>query len=159
MDDILKGKKTASEAALSRRAFLCQAGEHVKKVAAIGAGSCVLSACTLPPRTFRAKSTGPVKLPLGRYPELMKPGGVVRIRAPENRVVYVRRDAAGELHAVSGVCTHQGCIVAPEGRGFRCPCHGSTYDGEGRNTGGPALSPLERFPVETQGEYVVVRID
>jgi cytochrome b6-f complex iron-sulfur subunit len=31
--------------------------------------------------------------------------------------------------------------------GYKCPCHGSTYDRHGHNTGGPAPLPLVYFHV------------
>lgn len=49
--------------------------------------------------------------------------------------------------AFSAVCTHQGCTVAADGAGLRCPCHGSTYDLTGANTAGPAPSPLPKVEV------------
>jgi len=55
--------------------------------------------------------------------------------------VFVVRDAVG-LRALSGRCTHLGCTVREDGDGFVCPCHGSTYDAEGRVTAGPAPEPL-----------------
>jgi Rieske Fe-S protein len=47
--------------------------------------------------------------------------------------VVVGRDASG-IYAMSGVCTHAGCLL-PEGAGtiaagLGCPCHGSAFDGQ-----------------------------
>jgi len=50
---------------------------------------------------------------------------------------------------VIGICTHLGCIPAPnEGlyMGFFCPCHGSHYDASGRIRQGPAPLNLEIPP-------------
>jgi Rieske Fe-S protein len=59
------------------------------------------------------------------------------------RAVY--RDAAGELHERSAVCTHLGCIVQwnPAETSWDCPCHGSRFDVDGRVLNGPAHAPLE----------------
>lgn len=46
---------------------------------------------------------------------------------------------------VINICTHLGCIpkiVQEEGKGFSCPCHGSTYDDLGRVLSGPANKNL-----------------
>ena len=47
----------------------------------------------------------------------------------------------------TAVCTHLGCTVNMVETGYACPCHGSTYDRHGRNTGGPAPLPLVYFLV------------
>ncbi len=63
----------------------------------------------------------------------------------------VYRDPAGELHAVSAVCTHLGCLV-----GFNdaestwdCPCHGSRFATDGSVIAGPAVTALK--PEELPG--------
>lgn len=59
--------------------------------------------------------------------------------------VAAYRDAGGELHCVSAVCTHLGCVVhfnAAE-TSWDCPCHGSRFDTSGKVLHGPAPSPLK----------------
>lgn len=58
--------------------------------------------------------------------------------------VAVYRDEGGALHAISGVCTHLGCVVqwnAGE-KSWDCPCHGSRFDVDGAILNGPARRPL-----------------
>lgn len=62
--------------------------------------------------------------------------------------LFVVRDARG-FYALTAICTHQGCDVSPSAGGFRCPCHGATYDLNGANTGGPAMRPLEHYAMCT----------
>jgi len=75
---------------------------------------------------------------------------------PEYRL-WVYSDA-GELHAISAICTHLGCTVAmQEGGGFFCPCHGSRFDPSGAVVSGPAprhLVYLELF-ISPDGQLVV----
>lgn len=76
------------------------------------------------------------------------------------RVFLVRR--GNSFRAISAVCTHLGCTVGPDaGRpnGFRCPCHGSVFDKDGKVIGGPAPRPLDCFPVTLarDGRLVVDR--
>ena len=56
------------------------------------------------------------------------------------------RDEAGELHAVSAVCTHLACIVCwnPAETSWDCPCHGSRFDTDGRVLHGPAVKDLQK---------------
>jgi glycine/D-amino acid oxidase-like deaminating enzyme/nitrite reductase/ring-hydroxylating ferredoxin subunit len=62
------------------------------------------------------------------------------------------RDDNGELHAVSPVCTHLGCLVQWNNaeRSWDCPCHGSRFDCDGTVLDGPAVMPLE--PIEMRDE-------
>ena len=58
-------------------------------------------------------------------------------------------DPMNQYAVVIGICTHLGCIPAPnEGMfmGFFCPCHGSHYDASGRIRQGPAPLNLEIPP-------------
>jgi cytochrome b6-f complex iron-sulfur subunit len=75
---------------------------------------------------------------------------------PEYRL-WIFSDA-GELYAISAICTHLGCTVgAQEGGGFFCPCHGSRFDPTGAVVAGPAprrLVNLELF-VSPDGQLVV----
>jgi len=95
----------------------------------------------------------PRRFPVGR-PEDFPPESVTLL--PDHRVFVFRTDAG--FYAISAVCTHLGCNVNhEEGRGFACPCHGSTFDAEGRVTHGPAAWPLPRFSMRLsrRGELVV----
>lgn len=61
------------------------------------------------------------------------------------RKVAVFRDEAGEIHRMSAVCTHLGCLVAwnKVASTWDCPCHGSRFDARGRVLNGPASRDLE----------------
>lgn len=58
--------------------------------------------------------------------------------------VALYRDAAGELHALSSVCTHMACDVGWNDREkvWDCPCHGSRFSPAGDVIRGPAARPL-----------------
>lgn len=60
--------------------------------------------------------------------------------------VAVHRDEQGELHELSAVCAHLGCIVGWNSaeHTWDCPCHGSRYDSTGRVIHGPAIHDLHR---------------
>lgn len=138
----------------SRREVLAEALCHLSAFAAAG----LVPGCTAPPRSFAAGPGETVVVPFERYPELEAPGGVLRVVTPGHGPVYLRRTEEGALVAFSGVCTHQGCTVAPSRHGFRCPCHASTFDLEGRPQGGPAQAPLRRFEVKVEGRSAVLRL-
>jgi Rieske Fe-S protein len=83
-------------------------------------------------------------------------GSSISARAPSGAKIVLARPTATSVVAFSAICTHQQCTVAPDGKKFTCPCHGSTYDAfTGKNTGGPAPSPLHPFAVKISGTDVV----
>ena len=121
-----------------------------------------LAALVLPGCAAHAVDTvepidGALRLSLLRYPQLGRPGGAVRVRpAGTESTIYVLALEPSGVAAVSPICTHQGCTVAVEGRLLVCPCHGSTYDREGRVLRGPATQPLRAFEVTLTETEVVV---
>jgi len=60
-----------------------------------------------------------------------------------------------DVSAISGVCTHQGCIVRDNGANLLCPCHGSEFAFDGSVAKGPATQPLPVFPVSVENGQVV----
>lgn len=124
---------------ISRRSFL----------ALMGTGACLLGAGMV----FNASMLGYL------YPNAMKvPPSVFSLGRPEE---VLARDGkifnakykvfietlAGKVRVQTAVCTHLGCTVNMVETGYACPCHGSTYDKYGENTGGPAPTPLVYFQV------------
>jgi Rieske Fe-S protein len=71
-------------------------------------------------------------------------GGVQRFVTPAV-VGFVRHSSAG-FFALSGVCTHMGCLLAwnPDARTFDCPCHGGRFNADG--TSAPS-SPVRYQPL------------
>lgn len=66
---------------------------------------------------------------------VLREGGAVR---------GVYRDEGGELHTVSAVCPHMGCLVewSDGDRTWDCPCHGSRFNYDGRVIDGPAIDDI-----------------
>lgn len=124
---------------ISRRSFL----------ALMGVGACLIGAGQL----VGASVLGFL------YPNAMKvPPSVFSIGRPEDilshegKVFYPKQKVfietlSGKVRVQTAVCTHLGCTVNLVETGYACPCHGSTYDRHGRNTGGPAPLPLVYFKV------------
>lgn len=82
----------------------------------------------------------------------------VDTRFQKSKRIWVVR-TADRLFVIFASCTHLGCTPdwkLSEAK-FKCPCHGSGYDTEGRNYEGPAPRPLDRAYVELdpQGQVVV----
>lgn len=123
---------------ISRRAFLALLGVGVglgalNMVGASFLGFLYPNAMKIPPSTFS----------IGRPEEVLSIDG--KFFYPPQKVFI--ETAAGKVRVQTAVCTHLGCTVNMVETGYQCPCHGSTYDKHGRNTGGPAPLPLVYFDV------------
>jgi Rieske Fe-S protein len=77
-----------------------------------------------------------------------------RLSAPG---VILLRDERG-VAAISSRCTHLGCTVTANARGFECNCHGSAFARDGRVVRGPATTPLAWYLV-VLGDDGELRVD
>jgi cytochrome b6-f complex iron-sulfur subunit len=133
--------KNDNDPLMSRRSFL----------ALVGTGVCLVGLGALTNAAF-----------LGyMYPNAMKePPSTFSIGRPEDvlsrdgKIFYAKQKVfvetqSGKVRVQTAVCTHLGCTVNAVETGYKCPCHGSTYDRNGVNTAGPAPLPLVFFTVFT----------
>lgn len=77
---------------------------------------------------------------LSDYPDLGSVGGYAVI----GKAVVIR-SGQSKFMALSMVCTHKKCDLDFSGSGFECPCHGSTFDRNGKVTSGPATKNLRSY--------------
>lgn len=123
---------------MTRRTFLALLG--------VGAGFALLGGFSTAVGGFlypNALKTPPSVFSIGRPEDVLSTQGKVFL---QKQKVFIEV-SAGKVRAQTAVCTHLGCTVNAVETGYQCPCHGSTYDQEGRNTGGPAPLPLVYFQV------------
>jgi glycine/D-amino acid oxidase-like deaminating enzyme/nitrite reductase/ring-hydroxylating ferredoxin subunit len=73
----------------------------------------------------------------------LKPGTAAILKI-EGHNVAAFKDKDGQVHAVSAVCSHMGCLVGwnETDQTWDCPCHGSRFDLAGEVIHGPAVKPL-----------------
>lgn len=73
-------------------------------------------------------------------------------------ILFATKD--GKLKAISGICTHQGCLVRWQGadQPLLCPCHGSEFDLDGKVQKGPATIPLPTYAARKQGDDAVISL-
>lgn len=124
---------------ITRRSFL----------AMMGAGVCLLGTAQLAGASFlgflypNAMKVPPSIFSIGRPEEVLARDG--KVFSPKQKV-FIETES-GKVRVQTAVCTHLGCTVNMADTGYSCPCHGSTYDRHGLNTGGPAPLPLVYFHV------------
>lgn len=72
----------------------------------------------------------------------------------------VRAGESAPVRAFSTVCPHLGCGVDYDERThtFACPCHGSSFDLQGRRLSGPSPRGLDELEVTTDGDDVLVQL-
>jgi glycine/D-amino acid oxidase-like deaminating enzyme/nitrite reductase/ring-hydroxylating ferredoxin subunit len=79
---------------------------------------------------------------VGSVGEIPRDSGALVGQGRSKHAVY--RDPGGNLHEMSAVCPHLGCLVAwNQGeRTWDCACHGSRFDAIGKPISGPANASL-----------------
>jgi Rieske Fe-S protein len=117
-------------------------------VAALGA------AFLWPARLARA---GKVAIGLDKLEPLQTVGSSVTFKL-KGKMVMLIRDGETSVKGFSPICTHQECTVehTAGSDSIDCPCHGSTFDLEGRVLTGPAERPLQRFETTLRDGRVVI---
>jgi cytochrome b6-f complex iron-sulfur subunit len=75
-------------------------------------------------------------------------GGAILVKDAAGKPVILSQPTAATVVAMTAICTHLGCTVAPAGAQLVCPCHGSAYkSADGSNVSGPAPKPLAAVTV------------
>lgn len=102
-------------------------------------------------------------MPVAPPSPLAAVGGAALTRAEVEvgRFVYllVARTGVAAFTALSGTCTHEGCVVSRVSFPvFVCPCHGSRYDLAGRVVQGPAPAALPAYPAALANGELVIRL-
>jgi cytochrome b6-f complex iron-sulfur subunit len=117
----------------TRRDFLGKTSLLIAGLASLGA----VAACL---RLIRpnVRYEEPSKFKIGKTEQF--PEGTFKNLADKRVIIFSDSDG---IFAISSVCTHLGCTVAPTEWGFQCPCHGSKYTKDGKVIAGPAPRPLE----------------
>jgi cytochrome b6-f complex iron-sulfur subunit len=109
--------------------------------------------------TLPAAINGRVTLPLADFPQLAHVGGgLVGRSSGIAEPIAIARTEQTVFTAVVGVCTHLACILSYNALNatLDCPCHGSTFEVDGRVLTGPAERPLRVLPTELLGDALGV---
>lgn len=135
---------------MKRRLFLQVSGGALTAAGIPGCAAMVATPVT--------PMNGEIRIAVRNFSQLDQPGGFLKVRpAGSSSPLYVLALEGGSYSVVSPVCTHLQCTVNIDGPTLVCPCHGSTYDREGRVLRGPAARPLTRYAatLTAAGELVI----
>ena len=75
--------------------------------------------------------------------------------------IIVEHNSDDTYKAISGICTHQGCIIADfEGSSsdFVCPCHNSKFDMNGNVVQGPASTNLAGYNTRVENNSLIITL-
>lgn len=122
--------------------------------AAVALSASALTACggsSAPQAEGPRTLAQPVQLPKSEVPV---GGGVVKVDAK----IVVTQPAAGEFHAFSAVCTHQGCLVSRiTATAIICGCHNSQFaTTDGSRIAGPARAALPAVQLTADGDTLQI---
>ncbi|MFC1811929.1 Rieske (2Fe-2S) protein [Thermodesulfobacteriota bacterium] len=104
-----------------------------------------------------------VDIDLKQVPELLKPGGAIRLEGnglPERLLVVHGND--DRFYAFRNRCTHRGRRVDPiAGTALICCCSvsRSAFDYSGSVACGPADGPLKSYKTEAEGDTLTLSLD
>ena len=148
-------------ASVGRRRFLAAAGGAV----AAGAAGIVADRTVLRPGDHDGAetATGPLEPAAGTWIRVAGADDVAArtVRFTTGSVAGFVSDRDGDLVAVSGACTHQGCLLRLNEDAGRldCPCHRTAFGADGRllfHQLAAAPRPLPRLQVRRNGDGVEV---
>jgi Rieske Fe-S protein len=102
---------------------------------------------------------GRILIPVAQFPQLLKVGGcVVGESAGMADPLAIAREKEDRFLAVRALCTHMTCILRFNELNVTldCPCHGSTFETDGRVITGPAQQPLRSLTTRFDGTMLSV---
>jgi Rieske Fe-S protein len=141
----------------TRRALITTGGATV-----LGAGAVMLAACSPGGGATQEQAAGQdaggpaIKAGTTVIALADIPVGGTASAKVDGQQVLLAQPTAGTVVCFSAICTHQGCTVAPAGKEFDCPCHGSQFAAAtGDVLAGPAVKPLNKIAVTVSGDSVV----
>ena len=145
---------TVTSAAMTRRGMLRGVGAVTLGAAAVG----TLAACGADSEPAGSGSAAGSAAAAGLLAKVddIPVGGAIAAMGADGKPIILSQPTAGTVVAMSAICTHNGCTVAPDGAELKCPCHGSVFKADdGSNVSGPAKKPLPSVAVRVENGDVL----
>ena len=153
--------------AVTRKEFLIQLAVGGVAVGASSAIASFLASCSLPtqpqgtslPSSSGTLNNNTITVDISPGSPLAQNGfAIVQYTGGS---VLVARTSDGVYHAMTSICTHQGCTIDQYNSGskeFICPCHGSQFSATGTVIGGPASNPLKQYATSISGTQLIITL-
>jgi Rieske Fe-S protein len=133
----------------------------------VAGGAALAAGCVevdpAPALTAAADGDGYVELRLADHPDLLLHDSPLTLHFETHNkrqrdLLIVNSSSRGWV-VLDALCTHLQCPLGYSARSqlVECPCHGSTFQLDGKVRHGPARAPLSSYPVQADGERI--RID
>ena len=71
--------------------------------------------------------------------------------------IWVTKHAADKATVYSPLCPHLNCRYTFVDKLFKCPCHGSVFNEDGKCIGGPSPRSLDTLPYKIEGGELFVK--
>jgi cytochrome b6-f complex iron-sulfur subunit len=134
---------------MERRDFL----KNAKSLIALGGIASLIDACSKtevnpkPAANFTVDLSSPANSPLKNV------GGFIITNG-----IFILCTGQSTYIALSQICTHAGCTVDfnSSSKQFVCPCHGGTYNINGKVISGPPPAPLGQYQVTVSGTTLTI---
>ena len=143
----------------SRREFLKQAGTFGACVCCLGAMSLMDSCAASKNISATTETSDMFSLPVSSFGDQ----NFITVQTKKfEEPIFIIRQTNGSYDALRMKCTHRGCTVrVPKDNADKlvCPCHGSVFSTQGMVLKGPAMKPLQSFPVTTESQSITVHFN
>lgn len=149
-----EGSGVDSGDAQTRRTFCTRAASLAVFGGALGT---ILQGCSSPTSPSRAPAlptvsgtrvSGGVTLTVDASSPLSAVGSAALMQTSIGNFL-VAHTAQETFVALNAICTHETCTITGfASQSYVCPCHGSTFDVNGRVLNGPASTALHQYPTQ-----------
>jgi len=156
---------------ISRREFFIRSAETIAVLSTTGLVSTIISSCggNGPTGPSNVSSLNTIQGTASNNKISISIGSSSPIANKNTRALVSYNNGSGAIiveHkpddsfiAISGICTHQGCVVSGfDGTDFVCPCHGSKFDLNGSVVQGPAPSNLRQYITSVEGSSLIITL-
>jgi cytochrome b6-f complex iron-sulfur subunit len=153
--------------AITRKEFLLKMAAGGVILGASSAVASYLASCSLPndpqgtnlPTTTGNVSGNKITIDISPGSPLVQNGFAI-VPYSGGSVLVAHADD-GSYHAMTSICTHQGCTIDQYDSGsktFVCPCHGSRFSNTGAVVNAPASTPLKQYATTVSGNQLIITL-